>query len=55
MDMLRAAHLRVHVMPHWHDVDTIEDLKALYERGRRVVCEGSRTQAYLDRYKDILF
>ncbi len=55
MDILREASLRVHVMPQWHDVDTIDDLKALFERGRTAGCDESRTMVYLRQNKDRLF
>lgn len=53
-DLLRAARLRVHVLPQWHDVDTIDDLKALRERLRTAENAGSRTCSYLETHGDIL-
>jgi hypothetical protein len=42
-------------MPQWRDVDTIDDLKALFERGRTAGCDESRTMVYLRLHKDRLF
>jgi len=55
LELLRKASLRVHVMPQWHDVDTIDDLRALFERGQTAGSEESRTMAYLRLHKDMLF
>lgn|SRR5574341_178774 len=55
MNILRGASLRVHLMPQWHDVDTLDDLKELCARGRGQEFDKSRTMAYLRMHKNRLF
>ncbi len=43
----KAASLKVHIVPEWMDVDTLEDLKALYERAQNTAFDKSRTMTYL--------
>lgn len=53
-DLLRAAGLRIHVLPQWHDVDTVDDLKTLSERLQGKGCPGSRTSSFLETHRDTL-
>ncbi len=46
---------RVHELPLWQDVDTIEDLKDLAARNRRSAFRASRTMSFLAGIKDTLF
>jgi uncharacterized protein len=43
---------RVHVLPVWQDVDTVQDLKDLATRGRRSAFRSSHTMYFLTRIKD---
>jgi len=45
----------VHRLPLWGDVDTIDDLKDLADRGRQSAFRSSRTMLFLARAKDNLF
>jgi len=55
MDILKESSLRVHLVPQWKDVDTLEDLKALFERDRNSGFNESRTMTYLMRNRTRLF
>jgi len=50
MEILGRMEARVHILPQWQDVDTIDDLRALYERTRETEFERSRTMALLRKY-----
>ena len=45
--MLKRHHRRIHALPRWHDVDTLEDLKALVARSRSTDFANSRTFSFL--------
>lgn len=47
MTILQDSSLAVHRAPQWNDVDTAEDLKALYERNKNGAFDNSRTMTYL--------
>jgi rSAM/selenodomain-associated transferase 1 len=47
--MLHDAALTVHRAPLWNDVDTVQDLKALYERNRAAGSDKTRTMTYLNK------
>jgi rSAM/selenodomain-associated transferase 1 len=47
MDRLYAAGSKTHVLPAWHDVDTLADLQELFQRGLRSEFETSRTMSLL--------
>ncbi len=47
MDILHASSLRVHLLPHWKDVDTLEDLRAFFERNQYAGSYKSKTMTYL--------
>jgi len=47
MDIMQDSSLRVHLVPQWKDVDSLEDLKALFERNRNTGFNQSLTMAYL--------
>ena len=55
MDILKESSLRVHLVPQWKDVDTLEDLKALFERNRNSGFNESRTMTYLMKNRTRLF
>jgi rSAM/selenodomain-associated transferase 1 len=55
MDILKKSSLRMHLVPQWKDVDTLEDLKALFERNRNSGFTESRTMTYLIRNRTRLF
>lgn len=55
LDILMGASFRVHSAPEWKDVDTINDLRALYERSRDTAFGKSRTMTYLVRHREQLF
>ncbi len=55
LSILREAALRVHLVPEWQDVDTLDDLKALFERNRDTIFDKSRTMAYLKKNRDRIF
>jgi len=51
MQAFGKAGQRVHELPLWQDVDTIEDLKDLAARSRRSAFSSSRTMSFLARFK----
>jgi rSAM/selenodomain-associated transferase 1 len=55
MGILKESSLRVHLVPQWKDVDTLEDLKAFFERNRYSGFDGSRTMTYLMKNRTRLF
>jgi len=52
MQAFEKAGQRVHELPLWQDVDTIEDLKDLAARSRRSAFSSSRTMSFLAGFKD---
>ena len=52
MQAFGKAGQRVHELPLWQDVDTIEDLKDLAARSRRSAFSSSRTMSFLAGFKD---
>jgi glycosyltransferase A (GT-A) superfamily protein (DUF2064 family) len=55
MSILHGASLRVHLVPEWQDVDTLDDLKSLFERNRDTIFDKSRTMAYLVKHRGRFF
>ncbi len=45
--ILKRHGRKVYLLPLWHDVDTIEDLKSLISRTRNTAFEKSKTYSYL--------
>ncbi len=55
MQAFDHAGQRVHRLPPWRDVDTVEDLKDLAARGRLSAFNSSRTMSFLAGIKNELF
>jgi rSAM/selenodomain-associated transferase 1 len=55
MQAFGKAGSRVHELPFWQDVDTIEDLKDLVDRSKRSAFSSSRTMSFLAGFKDAHF
>jgi uncharacterized protein len=55
MHAFGQAGQRVHALPLWQDVDTMEDLKDLEVRNRRSPFRSSRTMSFLARIKHTSF
>lgn len=53
--IFKQAGSRVHLLPHWSDVDTAEDLRYLAERNADTAFAHSRTMRYLDTEKGRLW
>jgi uncharacterized protein len=47
LEILREKNCRAHFLPELRDVDTIEDLKALYERNKDTAFADSRTMQFI--------
>jgi hypothetical protein len=47
MTILQNSALSVHQTPKWNDVDTVEDLRALWQRSKDAEFDTSRTMMYL--------
>lgn len=47
VDIMHESSLRVHLLPQLMDVDTLEDLKAFFERNRDAGFNKSKTMTYL--------
>ena len=48
MEILRKANLTVHTLPVWGDIDTIDDLKALFQDSRNKPFVESATIKYIE-------
>jgi rSAM/selenodomain-associated transferase 1 len=55
MKILTASTRTVHLAPEWQDVDTLDDLKSLFERNRDPSFDNSRTMTYLRMHRNRLF
>jgi len=55
MSAFARAGRRIHVLPAWQDVDTLQDLKDLAARGRRSAFRSSRTMSFLAGIKHPCF
>jgi rSAM/selenodomain-associated transferase 1 len=51
--ILKGQNRRVHILPPWSDVDTLEDLKGLFSRSQHTDFSHSNTMSYLSRLGDI--
>lgn len=49
IERLKSRPVRIHFAPRWRDVDTMDDLRALYARNKDNAFRKSRTMAYLVR------
>lgn len=47
LDILKKHKQRVYLLPQWHDVDTLTDLKSLVRRNRNTAFQKSTTICYL--------
>ncbi len=47
IDILKTRGSRVHILPEWRDVDTLDDLKALFSENRDTAFAASATMKYL--------
>jgi rSAM/selenodomain-associated transferase 1 len=45
--ILRQSKRKTHLLPNWHDVDTIADLKSLWSRNKNTAFSKSRTFSFL--------
>jgi len=55
MEVFERSCYRVHVLPLWHDVDTVDDLRSLFTRNRSTGFRDSRTMAYLMENRQRIF
>jgi rSAM/selenodomain-associated transferase 1 len=46
--ILRKANLTVHTLPAWRDIDTVDDLKALFQDSRNTPFAESKTIKYIE-------
>lgn len=51
---MQAQRLSAHILPPWRDVDTKEDLSALYARNRHTQFAGSRSMQYLSQHQEVV-
>jgi hypothetical protein len=51
MGILRKANLTVHALPAWGDIDTVDDLKALFQDSRNTPYAESKTMKYIENIK----
>jgi uncharacterized protein len=47
LKILKEKNYKVHILPELRDVDTMEDLKALYERNKDMAFANSRTMKFI--------
>ena len=55
MEVFRQAGTKVHVLPPWQDVDTVEDVRDLMRRNAQTAFSAGRTMHYLQTIRDLLF
>lgn len=55
MELFKRSAYRVHLLPEWRDVDTIEDLRALLLRNTQTDFRTSGTMTYLIRNRKKIF
>ncbi|MHC4110211.1 MAG: TIGR04282 family arsenosugar biosynthesis glycosyltransferase [Planctomycetota bacterium] len=48
LNILKKHEQRVYLLPQWHDVDTLTDLKSLIRRNRNTTFQNSATVCYLE-------
>jgi uncharacterized protein len=48
MDIFRKNNYKVHILPAWQDIDTLDDLRSLFERNRDTHFRNSQTMAFLN-------
>lgn len=48
LDILGKADCRVHILPKWRDIDTLDDLKAFYHDNRTSSFAESATMKYME-------
>ena len=53
-EIVRGAGRRLDILPQWHDVDTADDLVALFRRNRATAFRGSLTMGYLRHHPEVL-
>lgn len=49
IDILQEEDFPIHILPQWRDVDTFNDLKALYVNSRGSSFAGSATMRYIEK------
>ena len=56
IDILQEEDFLIHILPQWRDIDTFDDLKALYVNNRGSSFAGSATMRYIEknRYRLII-
>jgi len=47
MDVLGKANLRVHILPKWRDIDTLDDLEVLFHASQNKSFAKSATMKYI--------
>lgn len=52
LSILRNANLRVHILPKWRDIDTLDDLQALFFTSRNTSFAESATMKYMENSKN---
>ena len=50
LQRIKGQKLQSYVLPHWYDIDTLEDLYALYSRNKDTSFKSSRTMKHLNNY-----
>ena len=51
LNILKKHKQRVYLLPQWHDVDTLTDLKSLLQRNRNTSFSKSETMSYFKQHK----
>jgi rSAM/selenodomain-associated transferase 1 len=51
LEVLERQQRRVYLLPEWHDVDTLADLKDMLSRNRKTAFKNSKTFACLNSFK----
>ena len=47
MAVFQGRDSKVHVLPHWRDIDRVDDIREFFSRHRPAGRSGARTMAYL--------
>jgi len=53
LNFLKKAKHKIHILPKWQDVDTVDDLKELFKKNKDTEFKKSKTICYLSKYKNM--
>lgn len=54
IERLKKVKRKVHILPLWNDIDTLEDLRGFFKKYYKMSSNSSKTITYLLQHKEIL-